>query len=343
MLASKILSIHLVTYICLHLSTSLFISLKPLDLICLSIYLISVGCTPTSEQTICNASVNDREGTLFRHICHHLSPIPSISLNFDDIRNPSESTNHAKTRVWPMWRISIIHITWCHPQHGGFLSHRGTPSPASILDGDFPWTKPSSCWGTPMTSWKAPHDHASEVLHLEPSNAFQSRDQAALASGHGCQILLGWIPKKDASKCVFNRFEYDMTIVYTYTYIYTLIYIIHTQYDYYRSQMKLKHEAHRGDVDPQWAISAVESQRHPPTPRQKFPSLSEQSRRAGKPKPTISPSLKLGRYEKNTAKQCKTCSCRGHVVVVVDRRTSKNDEPTRISASCSVSSRPSCK
>ena len=142
----------------------------------------------------------------------------------------------------------------------------------------------------------------------------------------------------------FNRFEYDMTIVYTYIYIH-YIYIIYTytQYDYYRSQMKLKHEAHRGDVDSQWAISAVESQRHPPTPRQKFPSLSEQSRRAGKPKPTISPSLKLGRYEKTLQKQCKTCSCRGHVVVVVDRRTSKNDEPTRISASCSVSSRPSCK
>ena len=93
--------------------------------------------------------------------------------------DPGWRSFHCKTTSkYHLWNLCVVwsmSTPWCactctdktnhrimmnpvNKSYGAFLSHGGTRKP-SILDRDFPWQKPSSYWGTPMTSWKPPLFH----------------------------------------------------------------------------------------------------------------------------------------------------------------------------------------
>ena len=92
---------------------------------------------------------------LFIQVSHDYTPVPPCSSNWGQM-----IVEIWKISRWPWRTLGLPFETqelWWMGLYGGFHSHGGTPSSHPFLDGIFP--KPSSYWGTPLTSWKPPYEN----------------------------------------------------------------------------------------------------------------------------------------------------------------------------------------
>ena len=100
---------------------------------------------------------------------------------------------HQKSKVIPTCTIMYPWSSESKFRHGGFLSHRGTPSSHPFL-----YYKPSSYGGTPMTSWKPQkstmdlHPDVAGSHGVSPSHLrISCVDRSSVSSSHSQQITGG--------------------------------------------------------------------------------------------------------------------------------------------------------